>query len=423
MSFSSFLQARYNRWSSLLLIAFASFQVYFGLIPGWTSIRSDFPNYYVSSRLIIEHQNDIQLYNNSWFQDQIYKHQMDSPGKFAPFPPPTAFILLPISGLTPLKAKRCWLIINVGFLFLLSRLISKICEFDFKGSLLLILSTGIALANTMMLGQMYILLLLSMLWAYHLLVAKKSSLPGMILGAGIAVKYFPAVFIPSLIHAKRWKSLLVLSLSILVLNTAALFVFGWKNYADFFQTVFFQHLDGNLEGQSPWSYAFQSWNALAHNLFKYHSTENPEPLFKSDTLFYLFKYGIQVMILAYSSWLLYILRKSSRFFEIGILLLSTTILFITPAGATYHNLLLLLPLCLFARIGNKADNRYRNFWSILLGCVVLGGILPLVQNRITSFSFILPFAFYRLWLLGIFYFTITYWLLKSHKKNYWEASV
>lgn len=97
MSFSSSVYAYYKRFSGILLVGFICFQVYFGIIPGWTSIRSDFPNYYVSSRLLFEAKDSLKLYDNSWFQEQIYAHGIEARGKFAPFPPPTAFLMAPVA--------------------------------------------------------------------------------------------------------------------------------------------------------------------------------------------------------------------------------------------------------------------------------------------------------------------------------------
>lgn len=405
----------YKRCFVPLLAAFTCFQLYFGIIPGLTSTQSDFPNYYVSARLLFEKNKEVKLYDNDWFQDQIDLNGIDAKGKFSPFPPPTAFILAPLAGMNPLTAKRIWLFINLVLIFFCAVLIRKISAINFRDSLLLILCSGIALANTLMLGQVYILLLLSMLLSYYLLKNKNDLSPGLLLGAGIAIKYFPVIYMPSLLYERRWKTITAIILTIFLSNLAALLIFGLNTYKDFFDTVFFQHLNGKLEGQSPWSFAFQSWNALAHNLFKFHPIENPEPLFNSVIFFNVFKYGIQFSILAFSLSIFNKLRRQTHFFETAIILSSVTVLFLTPAGATYHNLLLLLPITLFIKMINSSDPKHLWVFFILISCLVLTGLLPLLQNRIGVFNSILAFSFYRLWIQAIIFLTFTYWLLSGEK--------
>ena len=417
MSFSKQLYSLYSRYSGFILFGFVCFQVYFGIIPGWTEIRSDFPNYYVSSKLIFEEKDSLHLYDNDWFQSQIISHSIESKGKFAPFPPPTAFLLAPLSGFSPLTAKRIWLFINLGFIFLIVSFIQKISSLSYRSSWVLLLCTGVAAANTLMLGQMYFLLLLSMLWAYQLFKLNKDTKAGIIIGTGIAIKYFPFVFIPSLLLERRWKSIGIISLSILLINFLACSIFGWRTYVDFFETVFFQHLNGNLEGQSPWSHAFQSWNALSYNLFRYHEIENPSPFIVSDNFFYIFKYGVQLLILSFSVWVLYRLRKSSIFFEASVIMCSLTVLYLTPAGATYHSLLLLLPISLFLSLMHSNNKAFDKTWILVIVCITLSGVLPLLQNRIELFDKNFLFSFHRLWLLSAIYFAMSLSLLNFQKEN------
>lgn len=408
---------RYARWSGIALILFACFQFFLGILPGWTEIRSDFPNYYVSGTLLFEGSDSLRMYDNDWFQQKIYAQNIEAAGKFSPFPPPTAFLMAPLTVFEPMLAKRIWLILNLGFIFLISQQIKHIGRLQYRDALLLVLCSGLACANTLMLGQVYLLLLLSMLYSYQLLSSKKNYEAGIVLGVGIAVKYFPLVFVPSLIYERRWKSLASIFLTVALLNLAAALILGLNTYRDFFETVFFQHLTGSLEGQSPWSYAFQSWNALAHNLFRYDMTENPEPLLASETLFNLFKYGIQVSILSIMLWVLYQQKNKSNFFESAIILGSVTVLFLTPAGATYHSLLLLLPFALLAKTVASMTTQFKKIWLVLITSLVLCGIGPLLQSKLPFFNSLLILAFYRLWLMAIIFTTTCYWLIKSENQS------
>ena len=415
MSLSESIYLRYRKWSGLILLLFVGFQFFFGILPGWTEIRSDFPNYYVSGSLLFESSDSLQLYNNDWFQKKIQEQNIAVAGKFSPFPPPTAFLMAPLTVFKPIAAKRIWLILNLGFILLISILIQKIGRMNLRDGFILIICSGLACANTLMLGQMYLLLLLSMLYTYQLLISQKQTRAGVVLGAGIAVKYFPLVFVPSLIYKRKWRCLMSILITIILLNLAAVLVLGIKTYADFFESVFFQHLSGKLEGQSPWSHSFQSWNALAYNLFKYDQIENPNPLMQSELLFYLFKYGVQLSIAALMILVLYKYKGKADFFEIALLLFSVTILFLTPAGATYHSLLLLFPFTLMAKIAPVNNVRFKKIWLILITCLVLSGMIPLLLNKIPFFNSFLIFSFYRLWLMSIIFISVCYWVYYSEK--------
>lgn len=415
MTLSESIYLRYYKWSGLILLLFASFQFIFGISPGWTEIRSDFPNYYVSGALLFESPDSLQLYNNDWFQEKIHEHKIAAAGKFSPFPPPTAFLIAPLTVFEPIVAKRIWLILNLAFIVLISILIKKISRFKLRDGFILLLCSGLACANTLMLGQMYLLLLLSMLYSYHLLISNKQSTAGLVIGAGIAVKYFPLVFFPSLFYKRKWKCLTSIMITIAFLNFAAVLLLGINTYVDFFESILFQHLNGKLEGQSPWSNAFQSWNALAYNLFKYDAIENPNPFMQSESLFCLFKYGVQLSILAIMILVLTKHKGKADFFEAALILFSVTVLYLTPAGATYHSLLLLFPFTLMAKIAPLNNPTFKKIWLILITCLVLSGLIPLLQNKIPFLNSNMLFSFYRLWLMSIIFISVCYWVYYSEK--------
>jgi len=410
------LFSHYQSLCIAMIMVFTCFQFYFGVVPGWTEIRSDFPNYYVSSRLIFEDKDSVNLYDNSWFQESIKSHNIDVKGKFAPFPPPTAFILTPLAIFEPLQAKRIWLMINIALIFLIIRLIKNISGLDKNSSLLLLLCTGVGLANTLMLGQVYLLLLFSMLLAYQLYQKSKSVSIGLLLGSGISIKYFPLVFVPSLIHDRKWKALFSIAFTILTLNFAAAAIFGIQTYVDFFNNVFFQHLDGNLKDQSPWSPAFQSWNALAYNLFQFNAIENPSPWIHSEVLFNCLRYGVVVGVLIFSSLIISKFKRRKDFFEASIIMCSSMILFLSPAGATYHSLLYILPFTLLLKLTGQSQIQSNRHWIVLIACLLLGGILPLAQNKFSIFTDNLLFSFYRLWLNAIIFVLVSSLLIKYQKK-------
>src|SRR5689334_11987915 len=96
-----------------------------GVQPGLTTLHSDFSNYYVSARLVAKGSNLDSLYHNEWFQNEMVKAGATAQGKFAPFPPLTAWFMLPISWLSPLSAQRVFVFINLIFLLICAKGWSK----------------------------------------------------------------------------------------------------------------------------------------------------------------------------------------------------------------------------------------------------------------------------------------------------------
>ena len=96
-------------------------------------------------------------------------------GKFSPFPPPSALILVPFTGFDPLTAKRIGLVFNLLLILPITLLISRIAGIQMIGSLILLLLSGIALVNNLFLGQMYLLLLFMLFSAYFFLLKRSAS--------------------------------------------------------------------------------------------------------------------------------------------------------------------------------------------------------------------------------------------------------
>lgn len=385
----------------LLLI----FPVSKGIVPGWRSVQSDFPNYYVSARLATEGRGGDSLYFNSWFQQEIYRYGMEEQGKFSPFPPPTAFVMLPVAGFDPLTAKRIWMIINVLLSVLGVFLLGRIAGISRLQAGILFLLTGIGLVNNLLLGQFYILLLVCLLGGYFFIRKGWPAGSGLLFGTGIAIKYFPVVVLPTLLFEKKYKTIWWTLAVIAVLNLVAVLVFGMQVYVRFFENVFFAHLDGRLEGQSAWAPAFQSWNALGHRLFLKDAIENPEPWIHSPVLFFFLKYGIILGVLLLTASTFKKIRKHPLFTEASLALVSMTAILLSPAGATYHGLLLLFPAALMGQVFAE-EEKYLSWipWIVFLALI---GYLPPLISKITVSTGNNLLLFPRLWLqLGLYIVTV-----------------
>ena len=81
---------------SSILAGLIGFQLWWGIIPAFTAVDTDFPNYYTSSRLLFEGMELDKVYDDAWFQSKINSYDIKQEGKFSPFPPPTSMLMLQI---------------------------------------------------------------------------------------------------------------------------------------------------------------------------------------------------------------------------------------------------------------------------------------------------------------------------------------
>ena len=59
-----------------LLVLLSMFTIKIGVIPAWNSVNSDFPNYYISARLLTEGADFKHVYDDDWFNAKIRENGM-----------------------------------------------------------------------------------------------------------------------------------------------------------------------------------------------------------------------------------------------------------------------------------------------------------------------------------------------------------
>jgi len=384
----------------LLCLALIAFHLRAGFIPGWKDVNSDFPNYYVASRLAAEGRNLDSIYDNAWFNAEIRKRGMEQEGKFTPFPPSTLALMLPFVSLEPLTAKRIWLVINLFFIVALAAMIRKITGLSAWWSLNLLLLSGMALANNLYLGQVYVLMLFLAFLAWTRSAMASGTVSGFLLGTAAAVKYFPVVFLLKYLAERKWKALLFFLAGILLLSLLPL-LFHPGIYRDFFQAVFVPHLAGSIEGQSFFAWQFQSWNSLLGNLF----LENPEgsQIMDSHAGFLLSKVFIHMFIAGSALYSLFRFRKNPLFSDWVIVVVPAAALALLPASATYHFLFLLLPLVLLINMLRQAQRD--SAMIVTAGLFSLIGFAPFLLERFVDMEEVFfLFRYSRLYLVTAFFF-------------------
>ncbi len=400
-----------------LIIFFTGLLLIKGIQPVWNTVHSDFANYYVSAKLIADNAPLEKIYDNDWFQQKIHGYGIDTIGKFAPFPPITAFFMLPLTSFEPITAQRIFTIINLAFLGLGVLVIKKMTRWSWYRCCLIILLSGLGLINNIAFGQMYWIMTVFILIAIWCQQNNRSVLAAIIFGLFTSLKYFPIVFVGGyfLLGVARWGEgetlkkntdmLLAVytGLIVMALIFFQLVFFGADVMREFVHSAFLPHLDGELKGQGLYSFQFQSWDVFLRNLFVADQQFNPNPMVNWPAGKEFFKF-VMLSILCLCTGFVLLKFRSDRTSRNAIFLALPALaaLVALPASATYHFILLLIPLVLLLKNG-LLNQKFRIILFILF---LLIGIIPYGLAFKLAGYLGLAFAFPRLILVTLFFFGV-----------------
>ena len=376
-----------------------------GILPGFTTIGTDFPNYYTSARLVMEGSAADSLYSTTWFQKQIERFGITQQGKFSPFPPPTALAYIPVAFFNPLNALRIVTAANILFLLLSILLLQKILKCDIWDAALVVLLAGSGLINCFRFGQMYIALSLSIIAGFYFFRTKRPMLAGICFGLFIPIKYFAAVVVLYFALKKQGRLVIASAITACTILGISIITLGWNIHTQFLFTEAPKHLASNLILQTPFSFTFQSWDSLFRTLFVFDSQFNPTPLFDSPPLYIGSKLVVSSFLVIFTSWMMY--KGKQRHEDVSFEQLSVSIIIIagiliSPASATYHLLLLWLPaglmLTLLHRFGRKRE------WFLFLGLYGIIGFIPYsIFSGFDGKGALTALAYPRLFLVSVLY--------------------
>jgi hypothetical protein len=186
-----------------------------------------------------------------------------------------------------------------------------------------------------------------------------------------------------------------------------LLFFGNQVMEQFISSVLLPHLNGEIDGQAMNSYLFQSWDSLLRNLFHIPSGNNPSSL--SHLPFALMVLKILIYLLIGSTLFISLFRLNQSVlsqqskYKLMIALPFFAAFSILPASASYHFVLLVVPLCLLLSV-NELPKNEKIVTAVIYSLI---GILPYgIFFKIASFAGVV-FAYPRLALVTLLYlFTI-----------------
>lgn len=376
------IQATANRWkqaaAAVLLVALASFVLVRGVVPALTTVDSDFPNYFAAARIVAAGGSADRLYDDSWFQQQIRRELpgLESRGKFGPFPPPTALLLVPLARLSPLTALRITTTVSLLCLLCSIWLLARIVPLGLIDSAVLVLLSGYAVCNSLRFGQPYIEVSAACILGYYAWLKGRPLLAGACFGIFVPIKYFPVFILIYFALRRQWKVALSGVAAAAAVVLAGIAVLGWKVHQVFLSAVLGKHLVGNLSMQDPFAASFQSFDTLFRRLFVFDPTANPHPWLAIPGLqiaaVVLTKAALVVLAVATLIRLTRADPDNSTAPSLG--LLGILVLLIAPATASYHFVLLWLPVGLL--LGCLLRERAHRHVALLLGSYALIGFFP-----------------------------------------------
>ena len=275
----------WREWSErALLVVLILIFVVTGFIPAWRHLNSDFPNYYLIARLYREGYPLERVYEWTWLQRQKDHKGIDQPlVSFIPSTLPSALVVLPLSSLTPLRAKRWWVVINLAFLVLIARLLRSITALSLSRTVLLMFLAIVPLRDSFLYGQMHILVLLFLTLAACLYFKDYFFSSGIVLAIAAAMKIYPALFLIFLVFKKQWRAAIGLVVGLASAAALSLYLFGENACLAFVQEVLPRGLRG--ETIDPYSVAWNSLSALLRRLFIAEPELNPAPVVHAPALY------------------------------------------------------------------------------------------------------------------------------------------
>ncbi len=363
----------------LLLAGLVSLLLLRGAIPAVTAITDDFPEYFTSAKSVRDGQDAVKLYDGAWFREQTRRYGVghaENPGEFAPYPPPTALLLTPLTDLKPLTALRIVTALNLVCLICSMLLLSRIFAWHLMDSALFILLSGWALLTGLRFGHPYILISTFCLLGYYLYVKRMPLLAGLCLGVFVPIKYYPVIVLTGFALHRQWRVLLGGGIAIAAVALVSIGVLGWRVHEAFLFDVLLNHLTGHLIPGPRFTAVFQSFDTLFERLFILDPARNPHPWLSAPQAATIAMVGTKsLLVLAATAALIKLARgATARAIAPTIGIVGVLVLLIAPGSGTYAFVLLWLPVALL--VDYFLSERARVPAYLILSTYALIGFIP-----------------------------------------------
>ncbi len=255
-------------------------------------------------------------------------------------------------------------------------LLSRLLGWSLAEAAAFVLLSGYAVYNVLRFGQPYVLVSTSCILGYFAYRKGRPLLAGVCFGLFVPIKYFPVVILLYFLFRKEWKVVLGGAAAAAAVVLASIAVLGWQVHQQFLTSVLGQHLTAHLSMQDPFTASFQSFDTLFRRLFVFDAAANPHPWRVLPGLQGIAAAITKIAILAVAVVTLVKLARDAGADSVppSIGLLGILVLLLAPATATYHFVLLWLPIGLL--LGWLLRVRAPTHAALQLGLYSLIGFCP-----------------------------------------------
>jgi hypothetical protein len=185
--------------------------LFFGLhtLPhAWGKLNTDFPNYYMSARLMHEGFDTTRINEWAWLQREKDHRSVDvATIGILPITPFSTLVMWPLTGLEPLAAKHIWILFNLGLRIPLFWMLRNLTGLSWQ-RVGLVFALSFPLHRNFLFGQFYLLLLVlivAAVWAY---LRGWHGLAGGLIAVAAACKIFPILLFVFFVQRRAWRALI-----------------------------------------------------------------------------------------------------------------------------------------------------------------------------------------------------------------------
>jgi hypothetical protein len=398
---------RIGEWLLCALLA-----AHFGartLPKAWQTLNTDFPNYYLTARLVREHYDTSRIYEWIWLQRQKDHRDIDQRTVgMVPITPFSTLAVYPLTSMPPLAAKRCWIILNLGLLIATLYLLRGLTQLPWR-RIALIAALSFPLTVNYAFGQYYVLLLFLLTLSCWLYARQRSFLTGLLIGLAAGLKVFPVLYLLYFLRKRDLRAFIGGVAGAVSTGIISVLVFGWELN----RTYLFQVLPATLRGEAlaPYNLQLASLGSLLHSLFIYEPQLNPHPALNAPWLFALAHPLLQMAIIAPALLFAVPNENHPRQLRLEWAAIILASLAISTSPASYLYTLLILPVCFL--VESLQHKSYRWTAALLALYAVAGYLHGTSSGREGSLALLGVPRLYALILLCLF----AYALLLRHQRH------
>jgi hypothetical protein len=383
-----------------LLAAFALLFAFKTIPSAFSTLQTDFPNYYLTAKLVTEGADTAHVYEWRWLARQKDHHEIDrAVVGLVPITPFSTLIVTPLTGFKPLLAKRVWLVFQLALLIPIGFGLHAITGQPMRRIALIVLAC-MPLHRNLSYGQFYILLVALLIGACLAHQRRRMKLAGALVGIAAAIKIFPIIFCVYFLRKREWRACLSAVFTGAACVAVSVGVFGWEVHRTYVRQVLPWTLRGDV--LSPFTLSSGSLSTLLHCLFLYEPQWNPHPWHFSPVMYAVLQALLPMLVLAPALLLCDERDHGASRVALEWSGLTVATLAVSTIPASYNFTLMILPMTVL--VAALVQKRSRFVW---LAVALYVGIGSLSRWNVGTFAGLqMMLSLHRFYMLLAFVITL-----------------